>query len=54
MIRLPSPTTMENYVRWARQLIASLELQQKSNDLSTSVTTKKAEEQAEATSWFNG
>jgi len=54
MIRLPSPTTMENYVRWARQLINTLELQQRTNELSTSVSTKGAEEQAEATSWFNG
>ena len=54
MIGLPSPTTMENYVRWARQLISSIELQQRSNELSTSVTTKQAEEKAEATSWFNG
>jgi|TARA_B110000977_G_C10815448_1_gene391988 hypothetical protein len=54
MIRLPSPTTMENYVRWARQLISTLELQQRTNELSTSANNKKAEEQAEATSWFNG
>jgi hypothetical protein len=36
MIRLPSPTTMENYVRWARQLISTLELQQRTNELTTS------------------
>ena len=54
MIRLPSPTTMENYVRWARQLISSLELQQRTSELTTSSNNKKAEEQSEATSWFNG
>ena len=54
MIRLPSPTTMENYVRWAKQLINTLELQQRTNELTPSVSTKEAEENAEAKSWFNG
>ena len=54
MIRLPSPTTMENYVRWARQLISTLELQQRTNELSTSSSSKQAEDNAEAYSWFNG
>tara|TARA_R110001592_G_C12949910_1_gene731251 strand:- start:55 stop:219 length:165 start_codon:yes stop_codon:yes gene_type:complete len=54
MIRLPSPTSIDNYLRWARQLIQSLELQQKSNELNTSSITKNAEDKAEAVSWFNG
>jgi len=54
MIRLPAPTTMENYVKWARQLISTLELQQRTNELSTSANNKQAEDNAEAKSWFNG
>jgi len=54
MIRLPSPTDINGYVRWARQLINTLELQQKNNELQTSTTTKDAEDKAEAVSWFNG
>ena len=54
MIRLPQPTNLDNYVRWARQLISTLELQQKTNELTTSATTKEAEDSAEAKAWFNG
>ena len=54
MIRLPAPTGIDSYLRWARQLIQSLELQQKSNELTTSGATKDAENKAEAVSWFNG
>ena len=54
MIRLPQPTTIENYLTWARQLISTLELQQKTNELTTSATTKEAEDSAEAKAWFNG
>lgn len=54
MIRLPTPVDINGYVRWARQLIQSLELQQRANELTTTTATKDAEDKAEAVSWFNG
>jgi hypothetical protein len=54
MIRLPTPVDIDGYVKWARQLIQSLELQQRSNELTRTTATKDAEDRAEAVSWFNG
>ena len=54
MIRLPQPTSIEKYIEWARQLISSLELQQKQNEFQTTTTSKESEEIAEAKAWFNG
>ena len=54
MIRLPQPTTMENYLIWARQLVSSLEIQQRQNEQQTSSSSKEAELTAEAKAWFNG
>tara|TARA_R100000781_G_C3997953_1_gene99250 strand:- start:319 stop:477 length:159 start_codon:yes stop_codon:yes gene_type:complete len=52
MIRLPEPSN--NFPDWARKLIASLEIQQKTNELTSSTATQDAENQVEAKSWFNG
>tara|TARA_R100001015_G_C4519491_1_gene88887 strand:+ start:43 stop:207 length:165 start_codon:yes stop_codon:yes gene_type:complete len=54
MIRLPQPTTVENYVQWARQIVSTLELQQIQNEQKTTSSTKEAEDKAEAKAWFNG
>lgn len=54
MIRLPQPTTIQNYLTWARQLISSLEIQQTQNEQKTSSSSKEAELTAEAKAWFNG
>tara|TARA_R100000742_G_C4216000_1_gene41079 strand:+ start:213 stop:371 length:159 start_codon:yes stop_codon:yes gene_type:complete len=52
MIRLPEPSN--NFIVWARNLISSLEIQQKANELKSSTAINDAEEQAESMSWFNG
>jgi hypothetical protein len=67
MIRLPKPplnigaplpvldyfNKFNEIIRFQQNLVYAIEIQQKSNNFTTSATTKKAEEQSEATSWFN-
>ena len=67
MIRLPKPpkgmvapspvldyfNKFNEVIKFTQDLASAIDIQQKSNDFTTSATTKKAEEQSEATSWFN-
>ena len=54
MIRLPQPTTIENYPSWARLLVQTLELQQRQNEQGNSSIHTESEDQATATGFFFG
>jgi hypothetical protein len=68
MIRLPNPpkkmtvpappidflNKFNEVITFQNNLASALEQQQRITDLSTSVSTKNAEDAAEAKGWFNG
>tara|TARA_R100000935_G_C2777866_1_gene140417 strand:- start:336 stop:542 length:207 start_codon:yes stop_codon:yes gene_type:complete len=68
MIRLPKPpktigapvpivdyyNKFNEMINFQQNLISALEVQQKNNELKTSVTSQQSEFNAEAKSWFNG
>jgi|TARA_E500000305_G_scaffold17616_1_gene12991 hypothetical protein len=58
-IGAPSPAIdffnkFNEMIKFQQNLISALEIKQKQVDLSTSVSTQKAEDKAEAKAWFNG
>jgi hypothetical protein len=68
MIRLPNPpkkmtvpappidflNKFNEVITFQQNLASALEQQQRTNDLSTSASTKQAENASEAKGWFNG
>ena len=41
-------------IKFTQDLTSAIDIQQRQNDLTTSVSTKQTENNSEANSWFNG
>jgi|TARA_R110002124_G_scaffold171983_2_gene339663 hypothetical protein len=68
MIRLPKPpkgmvapspvldyfNKFNEVIKFTQDLTSAIDIQQRQNNLTTSVSTQQAEKNSEANSWFNG